>query len=173
MKNLMLVISVIISINSSYGFVQLFCGTDENFFGDDNNQNHHVLLKESVQMDCSTLKFNKDTVTGLDVKDDYRVTISGIGLGFRVADSEIATIICPTVRKKSLGVEEFLTKKGKVKKGIKDFYGLKIAGGALAIGGDLGIFGNEKFGTCTLTGIQVFTVGVGVSGAKMTIVKMD
>lgn len=138
--------------------------------------NTHILLKEKVSLDCSSHRLKDidvsseyDSGIDLDFDNDYfKVDIEGMGLGLRYTGLEGIMISCPTIKRDAMGVKEYTNKKGEVKEGTTVLKGLK-ASASVMFGADVGAFVSKKGGTCLLTGFNNMSIGVGVSGAKMTV----
>lgn len=165
MKRLLCILFLLTCSLNSFAFVALGCGNESIFENDsDELKNRVLLVKEDVTpIHCERLG------NGNGYVPDYDVEITGIGLGLRGAlAGEALTIICPTVRKEALGVETFVNKKGKLKKGTTTFYGIKASAIAL-LGVDGAVFANGKGGFCVLVGVTALGLGASVTGAKMTI----
>lgn len=168
---LSLVLGAAVYSPPSHAFVTLFCFNSNNpaDVDDDDSMNSTALIKEDVIFECSTLRFDLDSSTGLSETHHYFVHLEGFGLGLRGAWFEGATILCPTVRKAALGVDTFVNKKGVSKEGTTEFYGVKASAAALFGGADAAAFMNAKGGMCFLTGVQLVGLGAGVAATRMTV----
>jgi hypothetical protein len=183
MKNLLMALLIIGTLgvsSNSRAAVTLLCALDttpdqgwgmDDEYNRNTSVNHQYLFLERVtDLNCISPKITNESTTGVGEKDEYSVQIEGFGLGIRIAAMEALTIVCPTVRARALGVETFVNKRGKIKKGAETFYGVK-ATAAMAIGVDGAVFANNKGGICVLVGAQLAGFGAGVSFPKITFEK--
>jgi len=184
MKNVILSLLFVSLSSPASASVELICRSNR-VFGDGNYHdvkdasNFNLAVRESVAFQCSSNRFSPhfttETLTGIDPRLDqvtYYGELEGKGLGARWTGWEGFTIICPTVRRKALGVESFeVTKRNgekRTRKGTKNFYGIKASVG-LVFGLDGAVFANGRGGVCVLGGAQFLTAGFGVSGMKLNI----
>lgn len=136
---------------TSFAFANLFCVSDEPL------DKTGVVMEEGFE--CVTAKGH-----------GYSVTFEGYGFA---VGGELVTglsITCPNVRHRALGVESFINSRGKTKKGVMKFVGVK-AEGIFLVGATAGVFMNKNGGMCTVEGLSAFGIGGAVDGLVMTIEK--
>ncbi len=160
MKKIIIGIAMSLVCSSSYA-VTLICQADthDNFHMHDGqrHENTQSLFVESIdagweEVNCGMLDVQKGRVE--TEKRAVTMKLKGAGLGLRYTSQEGFMINCPLVFSK-----EKLTK--------HSFYGVKASAGAIW-GASVGIFSNKRLGVCLLTSISGGTIGVGLSGAKLT-----
>lgn len=155
---------------STFAATTLFCSavTYDRAF----DLNYHAFIKGKMELDCASIKYDKDADTGLSPKNKFKVTISNTGIGFFGASQEGLTIICPTVRAKALGLDSFINKNGMTKKGITELYGVRASAGFI-VGADAAVFASKGGGFCALVGVNGVSMGALAAGAKMTVELVD
>jgi hypothetical protein len=129
----------------------LNCRADD-AFADNSGKNYQFLNKEEVYGTCDVL--NPGT---LKVEDKLKFSItSKVGYGFRGSADEGIFFTCPTVYRENLTNRKFI--------------GLK-ASASVILGVDVAVFSNSRVGICILTGIQIASIGGGISGASLVFSK--
>ena len=114
--------------------------------------------------DCSPIgKHNSDAF--------YRLEIFGAGALFSGAMTEGFVVTCPDVRERAFGVKKFVNRRGKTKRGVTKFYGLK-AEAAVIVGTTAGVVVNRNGGACILAGGSLISFQAGLYGVRMEFTKL-
>ncbi len=121
MKKLLLSLILLILSSQAFSSVVLLCAQDDGAA--------YLGLNDRSYFECTSLRFKGVDLdhnhSGIVVdQEDYSVSFEGVGVG-AFAGMGALMINCPTVRRKALGVESFINKKGKKKKGVQKFVGVK------------------------------------------------
>ncbi len=161
MKKLFILGLMSLACSFSSHAVTLICEADthDNFHMQDGkrHENTQSLFVESIdagweEVQCGVLDVQKGRIEA--EKRVVTMKLKGAGLGLRYTAQEAFMINCPLV----------LSKEKLIK---SPFYGVKASVGAIW-GASAGVFSNKRLGVCIMTSISGGTIGVGLSGAKLT-----
>lgn len=116
--------------------------------------NSHIGIAQKTTGKCSVLNLNVNDQNFGKLEDDLNFEIKGYGPGLSFAAGEAMVFNCPTLKRKNITKYAFI--------------GVKAEATAFILGADVGVFSNKRLGSCLLTGIKLFGVGVGIAGSKLT-----